>query len=119
MSWLDELKEGDKVINQYGVNTTRVLRVKRSTKTQIVCSLKNPLNEDYEIKFNKRTGYIVGGGHWSRSYIVEATEETIEAVRKKIKDKKLKEWASAVKDFDVETIEKLKEFHDELFKQLT
>ena len=72
--WLQNLKAGDKVIIVYGFGDERLVHVDRTTATQIIVG---------NVRYQRRTGNMVGADSWSRCGIYEATPERAEKVRKK------------------------------------
>ena len=67
MTWLDELKVGDKVIEGMSI-----LPVTAIHKLHIVCGRN---------KYRKYNGRAVGSSTWNAWYIHEATPEAIEDIR--------------------------------------
>lgn len=98
MSWLDDLKPGDKVILNSGFNDKNVVYVKRTTKTQIIIGRKSfRKNETYEEKFNKSKGLLVGGYGDRIPYISEATPEKIAEIKTNNERKRI---IKKISDFD-------------------
>ena len=74
MNWLEKLKAGDEVaVLDHGVQL--IESVERITETQIV--LKS------ELKYNKKSGRLIGRPTWSCDYISEATKDMVAAIRLK------------------------------------
>lgn len=71
MSWLENLKEGDQVVEVTYAGTL-LRKVQRITATQIV--LPNA-------KFNRKTGRVIGGSVYAHTCIREATPEMVEKAR--------------------------------------
>ena len=74
--WLQELKEGDKVIRT-GTRglPDKVLKVTRTTKTQIACASESLAGQSNEIKFRKSNGYWFGNSQWGSNKIERWTQE--------------------------------------------
>jgi hypothetical protein len=71
MSWLEDLKAGDKVV----ISSTydrRVCIVTRVTKTLIIIG---------NFRFSKSFGSIVPNDAWSSTYLVPATEKEMQSIR--------------------------------------
>lgn len=75
MKTLNDIIAGDLVIKQSD-RVEYVKVVKRVTNTQIVLSNKNIAGEEWEEKFSKKNGDIVGSVNiWSRTFIRIGTNE--------------------------------------------
>ena len=66
MSWLDELKPGDKVIQHSQSGGEKWRWVSRTTKTQII------IGDD---RFRRKNGYRIGDEGYYRTYLREWTQE--------------------------------------------
>jgi hypothetical protein len=73
--WLQNLKVGDKVIEDRDFNGKSICTVVRFTNTQIV--IKD--SKGFESKYRKDNGFAVGSDIWSRNLIREATPEALAA----------------------------------------
>lgn len=77
-NFTENLNDGDLVVVCVSGAMTRdsIAKVVRLTKTQIILESGD--------KFRKSDGYKVGeNGNWNRSYLREATKETVEIIREK------------------------------------
>lgn len=81
MNWLENLKSGDKVILNSGFNDKNVVTVKRTTKTQVIIERKVATGTQYEQKFSKIHGSMVGGYGYNSPWISEPTPEKIAEIR--------------------------------------
>jgi hypothetical protein len=66
--WIMDLKRGDVVFIDHGMNKSPVI-VERVTPTQIVISINN--------KYNRKTGRKVGHQLWDRSKLAIASQEDL------------------------------------------
>jgi len=109
-TWLQNLKVGDTVYvsgGHYGI--LEKATVTRFTATQIVVSSrKNLAGEDYEEKFRRDSGRMVGGTCWSTTSLEEATPELIEKIRlQNLRNRVTKALQSIVVPKDLITLEAL------------
>lgn len=70
---LEDLQPGDRAVITDRSGPARIVTVERVTKTQIVI--------DKNVKFNRRTGWLVGADTWDPSRIKPLTESRVRAVR--------------------------------------
>lgn len=78
-NWLKNLKVGDEVvlINLRGEYLKRVVRI---SPTRIMIGCKNFVGVDYEERYSKKNGRLVGRSDFRYSYIVEATVQKKEQI---------------------------------------
>jgi hypothetical protein len=81
--WLQNLKVGDKVIEDKGVfGNNRIATVKRLTNTQVVVSAgTNLLGQEYEVKYRKDYGTFVGADKYAHGILREATPEAVAEIK--------------------------------------
>ena len=84
--FLKALQPSDKVIVASPHWARKIDTVERLTKTQFV--LKSGL------RFNRVTGFVIGGSMWSASYLQEATIKNIEEIEYNIAHKRLVRYLS-------------------------
>lgn len=80
--WLQNLKPGDAVCVQTQYGTTEDV-VERTTATQIILSRTR--------RYKKDGGYLIGGPTYGGSWLVPATEQRLDAIRTRQKNRKLKQ----------------------------
>lgn len=96
-NWLERLSPGDYVILHTGFNHKEIAKVKRTTKTQVIILRNNIMDADYEQKFSKNNGFMIGSHGFHRSFLSQATPEKIDAVREAAKRSYL---LYRIRDFD-------------------
>jgi hypothetical protein len=103
--WLSQLNIGDIVV----MNHVYLYKVSRITKTQIIIELKTKNGESRIYKFNKNTGYAIGGNVFNTSNIVEPTDELIKKINKYRLQNKIKALQEKL-NLENLTIEELQNF---------
>lgn len=79
--WFASLKVGDEVAQNAGFNGYRIVKVDRTTATQVIVGAS---------RYSKRNGYVIGSSGYSRSRIYPVTD----SVRKHIEFADLCRWAN-------------------------
>jgi hypothetical protein len=108
--WLQNLKVGDRVIEDLGFDGKFIARVRRLTKTQIIVN-HNGFVKDYETKYRLADGFSVGGDIWSTHLIREATPEAIAAVEEEQYRRRFRNKISHLSWADV-PLDKLKQIRE-------
>lgn len=78
IEWRQSLKPGDKVYisGRYG-RLGAIKKVVRTTKTQILVQI----SDNFVRRFQKSTGFSIGGSIWHRDYMRELTSEIEEEIQ--------------------------------------
>lgn len=76
--WLQGLTVGDTVV--VNGSSYALAKVDRVTKTQIVIKRKNGIGHEYDVKYSKDGGYLIGSGKWHVEYIEIPTPELLEKI---------------------------------------
>lgn len=99
--WLDNLKVGDLVIVSY-THDMIFCKVQRITKTMIITERG---------RYNRQSGWQVGGGSWTTANLVEPTEERIAEIKHKSLHRKLSNFN--FKDLPLESLQEIKKIIQE------
>jgi hypothetical protein len=83
---VEKLKPGDKVILNSGLDDQRILRVTRTTKTQIIIRRRYVTGREYDARFRVDNGRMVGETSYHSSYLTEATEAFVAEISEKKSD---------------------------------
>jgi len=86
---LDSLDAGDKVFIQYFSfsRNCEIKTIERTTKTQIIVGGR---------RYNRRTGYVVGGDVYSSPIISEVTDEKIALYNEQQRTKRIKNLLESI-----------------------
>lgn len=82
--FLQSIKVGDKVAVSHNGDVYSLVLIHRITKTQFITRTG--------VKYRRDTGERIGSDRWSRSFLVEATEEVLNKIRHRALSQRLKDF---------------------------